>query len=145
MQLGYANVSMQRLRFYGILSIAEGVFSHDNTLDYSRKTCEADVYRQVFETYTYQTQGVDLLASCECSVGDRTEGLPSRVLDMNAARQTDSLLPFQLARGVSGTEVTFQGNVIRVSGLTVGQVVTVYEPFALNNDQAFEILRKLVL
>jgi hypothetical protein len=101
------------------------------------------VYRQVFEACTYQTQGLDLLASCECSIGDRTEDLPSRVLDMNAAKQTDSLLPFQLARGVSGTEVTFQGNVIRASGLTVGQVVTVYEPFALNNDQAFEILRKL--
>jgi hypothetical protein len=130
-------------KIYGILSIAGEILSHDITPDYTDKTSAADVYREVFVAYTKQTQRLDLLASCEFLVGNRTANLPSWVPDMNVARRTDSLLPFQLVSGISSAEATFDDKILRAVGMDAGGVGTVYEPFALNDNQAFKDLRAL--
>jgi len=130
-------------KIYGILSIAGEMISRQITPDYTERTNAGDVYREVVELYTLQTHRLDLLASCEYSDTKITENLPSWVPDMNSARQTETLLPFQLVSGVSGAEATFTGDHLRAAGLGVGVVDIVHDPFSHDNERAFQDLRDL--
>jgi hypothetical protein len=130
-------------KIYGILSIAGDMISRQIAPDYTERTNVADVYREVVELYTLQTQRLDLLASCEYSDNKSTENLPSWVPDMNSARQTETLLPFQLVSGVSGAEATFTGDCLRAAGSGVGVVDMVHGSFSHDNERAFQHLRNL--
>jgi len=134
-----------RDKIYGILSIAGDVLSRSIKPDYSEGKTAADVYREVFKTYTLQTNQLELLASCEHSSGDQSSFLPSWVPDINVARRTESLLPFQLVSGVSGADAIFGEGTLQASGLTADSIAQLYEPIPLDSEEVFQALRNIYL
>ena len=129
-----------RDKIYGMLSIAGDVLSCSIKPDYSDSNTAANVYREVFEAYTSRTNRLDLLAACEHSIEGRTKSLPSLVPDINVARNTESLLPFQLVSGVSGADAVFEAKTLRASGVSVGLIDQLYQPFSADSDKAFDTL-----
>ena len=134
-----------RDKIYGMLSIAGDVLSCSIKPDYSDSNTAANVYREVFEAYTSRTNRLDLLAACEYSIEGRTKSLPSWVPDINVARNTESLLPFQLVSGVSGADAVFEAKTLRASGVSVGLIDQLYQPFSADSDKAFDTLRDIFL